>query len=159
MRRNRDAVEGLPMTLMVTMIILAITLPMIFGALRSYDRARVESSLISEIEGFMGVVQQLYVSGPGNSARIEFNAMSGSMTGVEYVILGDEPGGSMASVIRYKLQNAPEKAMAISSPNVPLGSWADSAFSIQSGKYFIRAECTTVPGEVPAVMVLLELAQ
>ena len=158
-RNDYGAVEGMPLTLLITLVVLAITVPLIFGSLRTYDRARVEASLISEIDHFTSVVQLIYMSGPGNSAVIDFAAVPGSMTGVDYVAFGDESGGVMASVIRYRIQNRPENIVLISSPNVPMLSRDGMEFNISSGSHRIRAECFSDPSRSPSTHILLELCQ
>ncbi len=160
-RVHRDSlgVEGLPVTLMVTMVVLAITIPMIFGSFRAYDRGRVESTLVAEIGDLSSTVQHLYISGPGNSALVEFNALRGSLTGIEYIIIGDEPAAANASIIRFKLQGRPEAAVGISSPSVPITSADNSSFSFASGTFLIKAECVLRQGQVPETIVMLRMVQ
>jgi len=139
--RDNKAIEGLPLTMIVVMVVLAITIPLIIGSLRAYDRGRVEQELASEIDRFISMVQLVYTSGPGNSAVIEFNAASGSMTHIDSVIFGDEPGGSMASIIRYTITGRVEVMTLLESPNVPMMSSSNTSFEISSGNYKIMAEC------------------
>lgn len=137
-----DGVEGLPMTLAVTMVVLAITVPLIIGGFRSYDRARVESELLSEIEGFASSVQALYSSGPGNSAILEFDAPDGALASVESVAFGDVLGGNRSSTARYIISGRSEVMFAIASPNVPMYSPRDDGgLILASGRYRIIAEC------------------
>lgn len=137
------AVEGLPLNMIIVMTVLAITVPLIFGSLQAYDRGRIEASLASEIDNFIAMAQLIYVSGPGNSALIEFSAAGGSFSGIDSVTFGDAAGGNMASVIRYVVHNSPEQLILLSSPNVPMMSEELGAFEIQSGSYIILAECVS----------------
>ena len=141
--KNNKAIEGLPLTMIVVMVVLAITVPLIIGSLRAYDRGRVEQEIASEIDRFISLVQLVYTSGPGNSAIIEFNAASGSMAHIDYVIFGDDLGGNMASVIRYTIQGRAEVMTILESPNVPMMSSDNSTFQISSGNYRILAECVS----------------
>ncbi len=143
-RPGRDGVEGLPLTLLVTMVVLAITIPLVFSSLRAYDRGRVEALVISEIDDFISSVQSIYISGPGNSVLVDFDLSAGAMTGIDYVMFGDSPGGNLSSVIRYKLNDAPEKLLAIVSPNVPMTSNESAALVIMPGANSIKAECASV---------------
>lgn len=138
-----QAVEGLPLTMIIVMVILAITIPLIFGSLRTYDRERTEAALISEIDSFITAVQLIYVSGPGNGAVIEFEAKDGSFSGIDTVTFGDSAGGSMASVVRYILSDGPERMVLLSSPNVPMMSEEHTSFEIMSGSYDLLAECVS----------------
>jgi hypothetical protein len=141
MKSDSEAVEGMPLRLIITMVVLAITIPLIFGSLRAYDRARTEQQLASEIDEFTIMAQLVYISGPGNSAVIEFNCPSGSFTTVESVKFGDVPGGNFSSVIRYTVRGSPEVNMVVKSPNMPMMSADDCTFEIPSGNYEILVEC------------------
>lgn len=141
--RSREAIEGLPLTMIVTMVILAITIPMIIGSLRAYDRGRVEQELSSEINDFITMTQLVYTSGPGNSAEIEFNVPNGGMIHIDSVIFGDCPGSAMASVIRYVIHGRAEVLVVLESPNVPMMSQNNTAFQISPGAHTILAECVS----------------
>ncbi|MCK5024341.1 MAG: hypothetical protein KAR56_01855 [Thermoplasmata archaeon] len=137
------AVEGLPLKLIITAIVLAITIPMMFGALRTYDRSKVEQEIKSEIDRFISMAQLVYSSGSGNSAVLEFRAAKSTFTGIDYVRFGDVPDGNYSSVVRYRISGMPEVPTVILSPNVPLMSSGNSTFEIMSGNYQIIAECLT----------------
>ncbi|MBA3046513.1 MAG: hypothetical protein KKH41_08255 [Candidatus Thermoplasmatota archaeon] len=156
-RHDESAVEGLPMTLIISMVILAITVPLIFGSLRAYDRGRVEAELTTEIDNFISMAQLVYTSGPGNSAVVEFNAVGGSMTQIDYIHFGDEIGGELASTIRYRLQGQQEKIYAITSPNVPMLSAEYTAFQLSSGTHIVLVEC--IMGDDARATICMSLAQ
>ena len=137
------AVEGLPLKLIITAIVLAITIPLMFGALKTYDKSKVEQELSSEIDEFISAVQLIYSSGPGNSAALEFRAAKGTFTGLDYVKFGDEPGGDYSSVIWYRISGMSEVPKVIQSPNVPMMSSSNLTFEIMAGNYEIIAECLT----------------
>ncbi|MDO9537287.1 MAG: hypothetical protein Q7J68_03100 [Thermoplasmata archaeon] len=141
LKESLSGVDGLPMTLVITMIVLAITVPLVFGSLRIYDRSRTETNLQAEIDSFISMVQMVYTSGPGNSVQINFNAANGGLTTIDSVMFGDVPGGAMASVIRYTIQGRQEAMVLIESPNVPMLSMDNSTFLISSGSYTIIVEC------------------
>ena len=136
-----NGIEGLPLTLIIVMIVLAITVPLVFGSLRAYDRSRIETSLISEIDDFISLVQLVYTSGPGNSVVVDFNVQTGSFVGIDSVTFGDAAGGDMASVIRYIVDDRPEQLIILKNPNVPMMSLDNESFQIPSGSYRIKADC------------------
>ncbi|MDD4308092.1 MAG: hypothetical protein PHU53_04715 [Thermoplasmata archaeon] len=129
--------------MIVAMVVLAITVPIVFGSLKAYDRSRVETSLISEINRFISQVQLIYISGPGNSAVISFDASDSSFARIGNVTFGSPPGGSMASVIRYTISGQAEQMVQILSPSVPVMSQDNGTFIIYSGVHDIRAECVS----------------
>lgn len=141
-------VEGFPLKLMITAVVLAITVPMMFGALRTYDRARVEQDLQAEIDEFVSTAQLVYLSGPGNSAVVEFGAPKGAFTALDYVRFGDAPGGQMASVIRYKIGGSTETLTVIQSPNVPMMSPANETLEIMSGNCRIIVQCLNAQADL-----------
>lgn len=127
--------------MIIAMVVLAITVPIVFGTLKAYDRGRVETSLISEIDSFISQVQLIYTSGPGNSAVIAFDASDSSFTRISNVTFGSPPGGSMASVIRYTISGQAEQMVQLLSPSVPMMSPGNETFVISSGTHDIWAEC------------------
>ena len=156
-------IEGVPIKLLIVAIVLAITVPLIFSALRGFDRARVEQDLEAELEEFVSMVQVIYTSGPGNSVTIEFDIPGGAFTRVETVSFGDVPGGSMSSVIRYRLQGRAESWMVLENPNVPMTGLDNVPLEVASGHYEILAECLVADqdlnddGMVPDTFVRLTL--
>jgi hypothetical protein len=143
MARNQgiEAIEGMPLKLMIVALVMAITVPLIFTALRGFDVSKVENELVAEINDFIETIQMVYTSGPGNSAIIDFGTPDGSFTEVEKVIFGDVPGGQMRSVIRYQLRNGLETLIVVESPNVPMTTESNTALKIGAGNYAIKAEC------------------
>ncbi len=136
-----EGIEGVPIKLLVVAIVLAITVPLIFSALRSYDHARVEQGLEAELDEFVTMVQTIYVSGPGNGVTMEIDIPSGTFSRVETISFGDVLGGSMSSVIRYRLQGRAESLLVLKNPNVPMTGIDNSSLEIASGHYEILAEC------------------
>ena len=143
LRNNHASVEGLPLQLIITAVVLAITIPLMFGALRTYDKSKVENETRSEISEFISTVQLVYVSGPGNRAVVEFHAPNGAFTGIDYLKFGDAPGGNNSSVIRYKISGMQEVPTVLKSPNVPMMSVEDNEFTLMPGQYEIIVECLT----------------
>ncbi len=162
-RRNDRGVEGLPLRLIIVMVILAITIPATLGSFRAYDRNRVETCLLSEIDAVSSTVKAVYTSGPGNSATIGFNPVSGTMTGIESVLFGDVLGGGMVSAIRYKIQGRAECIVPVVSPSVPMSGANGTPLCLTSGNYIIMAECIdsgtdlNADGHGPDIFVCLSI--
>ena len=142
-QNSHASVEGLPLQLIITAVVLAITIPLMFGALHTYDKSKVENEIRSEISEIIATIQMIYVSGPGNRAIVEFNANNGAFTSIDNVKFGDEPGGNYSSVIRYTINGMQEVPTVLKSPNVPMISIDGSAFILMSGQYEIIVECLT----------------
>ncbi len=142
-QNSRASVEGLPLQLIITAVVLAITIPLMFGALQTYDKSKVENEIRSEIDEFISTVQLVYVSGPGNRAVIEFHVSNGAFTGIDYLKFGDEPGGNNYSVIRYRINGMQEVSTVLKSPNVPMISVEGNELTLMPGQYEIIVECLT----------------
>ena len=141
LRNNHGSVEGLPLQLIIVAVVLAITVPLMFGALRTYDKSKVENELHSEINEFISAAQLVFVSGPGNRMMVKFHAADGAFTSLDYVKFGDGPGSNYSSVIRYKIGGMQEVPVVLKNPNVPMMSIEDNEFILMPGQYEIIVEC------------------
>jgi len=163
--KSRDGLEGLPLQLIITAIILAITVPMMFGALRNYDRSMTRQNLVEEIDDFAAGVQNLFMMGPGNSQTFEFTASGSAFCRPEQIMFGDNPTGEFQSVIRFRISGMAEEYRVIQSPNVPMMNIENETLEILSGTHMIIAECRTSQldlngdGHMPDNYMLLSVSE
>lgn len=134
-------IEGLPLQLIITMVVLAITIPLMFGGLKSYDRSRLETEINAQIEEFAASAQILLISGPGNSATVDFTAPSGGLNRLDYMMFGDVPGGNFSSVIRYRIAGHQEASVLLRDPNVPMADDSDKTLELMPGEYRLNIRC------------------
>ncbi len=142
-KKDQNGVEGIPLQLIIILVILAITIPIIFKGLESYDRAQTEGNLRSEIEFLSLNIKQVYLNGMGNAVDVEVDFANGMMTKIEMVQIGDSLDGIYSS-IRYKLNYKGTEFMVIKDPNIPIGNFIDSQFGpliLGPGKHTIHLEC------------------
>jgi hypothetical protein len=142
-KKDRRGVEGIPLKLIIVLVILAITIPITWKGLESYDRTQTERNLRSEIEFLSINIKQVYLNGMGNAVDVKVDFANGMMTKVERVQIGDSLEGIYSS-IRYKLNYKNTEFMVIKDPNIPVGNYSDSEFGpliLGSGRHTIHLEC------------------
>jgi hypothetical protein len=140
---NEEGIEGIPFKLIIIVLIMAISLPLIWGGLESYDRTQTENDLRNELEFFITRAKQVYFGGTGNADNVEVNFRNSLFTRIEYIKIGDGPEGIWSS-IRYKLNHKGVETIVIGNPNIPL-AYDDNgnlkSLELGSGRYTIHLEC------------------
>ena len=134
---NDNAVEGIPLKLIIIALILVIGLPMIWVGLENYDRTQKENYLKNEIEFIITTIKFVYTNGENNFQLIDVDFESSFATKVERVEIGDGKDG-LWSTIRYKLSNRPKVTMVIEDPNIPVANKTDNgpdALIVREGKH------------------------
>lgn len=142
-KKDQRGVEGIPLKLIIIIVILAITIPITWKGLESYDRAQTERNLRSELEFLSTNIKQVYLNGMGNAVDVKVDFANGMMTKVERVQIGDSLDGIYSS-IRYKLNYKGTEFMVIKDPNIPVGNYSESEFGplvLGSGRHTIHLEC------------------
>lgn len=140
---DEEGVEGIPLKLIIVVVILAITIPMIWKGLESYDRSQTENNLRSEIDFLSMHIKQVYLNGLGNAQDVEVDFNDGMMTKIERVEIGDSVQGLWSS-IRYKLSHKSLEYLLIKNPNIPMGNVSNGEvgpLSCGPGRYTIHLEC------------------
>lgn len=119
--RDDFGVEGIPLQLIIVMVIMAITVPVAWRGLESYDRSQTENDLISEIDFLAANIKQVYLNGMGNARDVDVDFSNGMMARVERIEIGDSEDGVWSS-IRYKLSHKGSEFILIKNPNIPMGN-------------------------------------
>ena len=140
---NEEGIEGIPFKLIIIVLVMALSIPLIFGGLENYDRTQTENDLRNELEFLITRAKQVYFGGTGNAGNVEVNFRSSLFTRIEYMQIGDGPEGIWSS-IRYKLNHKGVETMVIENPNIPL-AYNDNgnlkSLELGSGSYTIHLEC------------------
>ena len=135
--KDDNAVEGIPLNLIIVLLVLAIALPIIWAGLANYDRTQKENDIRNEIEFIITTIKFVYTGGEGNSQLIDVDFDSSFATKVERV----EIGGSTKSLwytIRYKLSGNSKQTIIIENPNIPVVNKTDSgldALEVGEGRH------------------------
>jgi len=140
---NEEGVEGIPFKLIIIVLIMALSIPLIFGGLENYDRTQTENDFRNELEFLITRAKQVYFGGTGNADNVEVNFRNSLFTRIEYIEIGDGPEGIWSS-IRYKLNHKGVETIVIEHPNIPLAYNDNGNFKsleIGSGRFTIHLEC------------------
>ncbi|UCE74592.1 MAG: hypothetical protein JSV56_02520 [Methanomassiliicoccales archaeon] len=141
--KNEEGVEGIPLKLIIVLVILAITIPITWKGVESYDRSQTESNLRSELDYLSAHIKQVYLNGIGNALDVEVDFRNGMMTRIEKVEIGDSTEGIWSS-IRYKLSHKGTEFIIIKNPNIPIGNVSKGEIGpliTNAGKHTIHLEC------------------
>ena len=84
MRRDTRGVEGLPLRLLITAAVLALTLPAVASALVTHDLHRTEERVRGEALRVLDGASRLALAG-GGRIHLTLDVRSGALTGVEWV--------------------------------------------------------------------------
>ena len=77
LRKNRKGVMGLPIKLMVTMMIIAISLPALTGIMDDSERDMADAEMGQEVERFMNAAILAHRSGDGSSRTVTITLPAG----------------------------------------------------------------------------------
>ena len=137
MTLNSDsfAVEGLPLKLIITALVLSITIPASVNALQAYDRMQAQENVRSEVEHLALAARQVYLGGTGSQRAIQFNPDGGMFYKLDWISIGDAPGGQNESAIFYCFGDSSTRAILISNPQVPLRGEDGDAVHLGPGRH------------------------
>lgn len=136
--------EGLPLKIAIVVIVMAISSPIIYGSLRAYEAAKLESQMGSEASAIAELAKLLYTGGPGNAQQLTVNLRGGVTSRSDYMEIGDVPNGTYASCIRYRVRGLAMKTLLIEGPNVPMRGSDGEPLRMFEGKHSLMLECKSV---------------
>ncbi len=132
LRDDEKAVEGLPLKLLITAIVMGIVIPSIFAAWSNVEKVQVESSLRSELNFLILRIQQVHRSGPGNAVTVEIYLDSGMFTRIDHVLIGDSLTSPLKGTIRWKFSGGQENTIPIGD-GIPVCGSDGKAFRLVEG--------------------------
>lgn len=140
---NTKALEGLPLQLLITVIIIAIAAPLSWSYFSIYDSEQTEANLLRELDIFMVRAKQVYTAGEGNIDTFRLEIRDGAVTSVEYVEIGNSLAEHLfqSSEVHYRLSGQSGRHLSIRDPFVPLNSTADGVLQLKAGTHTLRLEC------------------
>lgn len=130
--RDKKAIEGLPLKLLITAIVMGISIPAVLAMWSNVEKVQVESSIQSEVNYLMLRIQQVHRSGPGNAITVEIHLDSGMFAQIEYVLVGDELEDPFKGTIRWKLSGDSERVILIED-GIPVCGKDGKAFRLAEG--------------------------
>jgi len=108
----------LPLRLLVSAAVVGLTAPAVLGGLAAYEAGHASLQASQAIEAVVRAAQAFYLAGDGaEDVRVD---LGGGVTArVEYVAIGDAPGGPRAPSAAYKVSGQPE-VFVLADPAVPM---------------------------------------
>lgn len=132
LRADEKGLEGLPLKLLITAIVMGISIPAILATWSNVEKVQVENSLRSEMNYLILRIHQVHRAGPGTSISLDVNLDSGMFTSIDYVLVGDSQGSPLKGTIRWKLGGEQEKVIPIKD-GIPVCGKDGKAFRLTEG--------------------------
>ncbi|MCK4443036.1 MAG: hypothetical protein KAW09_00730 [Thermoplasmata archaeon] len=129
---DRNGIEGLPLKLLITAVVMGISIPAVLAAWSNVEKVQTENSLRSEINYLILRIRQVHRAGPGNSVTVDVNLDSGMFTSIEHVLVGDGLQSQWRSTIRWKLGGESEQVIPIDD-GIPVVGNDGKAFRLTEG--------------------------
>ena len=120
--------EGLPLQLLLTVVVLGLTLPVVFGIWTTSDRSSTLDRVRSSAETLALQIDRIYRSGYGNAQSMTVDFSSGSFTKVDRIEIGGPLNSTRSQTIRWTLSDGQRGELVIPSP--------------------AKARCNPCPGQV-----------
>jgi len=108
---GRRGVLELPSQLVITIIIMAVTASVGFGALSSYSRDAVDKRLRQQAEAVTAAAERLDSMGTGSTLKLEIGLENAPLEKVQYFKVGHPLGRPLhpySAMVRFKAASAPE---------------------------------------------------
>jgi hypothetical protein len=112
-------IEGFPLQLLIVAIVAAITAPVVYAGLETYDRGQVESRVRGEVLRLTRAAQQYLVAG-GGAETLALDFRGGFIVSVQYVWIGDRVGGAYGNAVRYRIGGGSERVVLVENPPVAM---------------------------------------
>lgn len=135
---GRSGIEEFPLKLVIITIIIAITVPLVTDALADYSKDQMELEIRSEMKRLITVVKLSYSSGIGTSIPMTIEIDEVFLQSLDYLYIGDEPGGRYGSVIRFRIEGGAKMIMLIDPPVPVVGPHSNGPVHLSEGVHKLR---------------------
>jgi hypothetical protein len=136
----------MPAQLLITVIIVAATASMGFGALSAYSKAAVDGGLREQAEAVAAAAARLDSMGPGSSLQITIRLEGSPMEKIAYFRIGypiTRPLHPYAGMVRFKAQSSEEGHVYARNPAgkpIPMCSGTGDALELGEGAHRLQLE-------------------
>ena len=125
----------LPLRVLVSAVVVGLTVPAVLGAWSAYETDQASVRAVQAIDAIVRAAQQFYVAG-GGAEDVRVDLGGGITARIEYVRIGDAPGGPLGPSASYRVTGQPE-VLVLSDPAVPM-SGLDGPLRLGSGRHVVR---------------------
>ena len=134
----------LPMKLIIIAIMMAITIPGVFGALNEYQEYQMKLDIDMEMDKLVSKINKVNAGGRTSTETVTLSFRSRFMASIEYIRIGDNilphdknnTGDAYARLIRYKVQG--ESMQFIELPCLATNKDFNGPLPLTDGNYKIR---------------------
>ena len=135
---DRKGIEGFPLQLLITFIVIAIVVPFTWNYFSIYSEQQTRDVIQNQFQYFEAAVRDVYSMGPGNTRVVEMNIDGGMMAQIDYVKFGSTPGDAWSNLssCRYRISGHSEQLLMITNPNIPMVNLS-GGLEIGSGNWMI----------------------
>ena len=114
--RDSRGVEGIPLKLVITMVVLALSLPALFGWLYAYDGSQLRSALQATVSRLTQYAESAYAS-PESRRCLDVPVPTGTFVRARHVRIGGAEGDSfLRESIAYQVERENEFATTVAFP-------------------------------------------
>ena len=138
---DSSAVEGLPLKLIITALVLSITIPASVNALQAYDRIQAEEGVQAEVEHLALSARQVYLGGSGSQRVVQFNPKGGMFYTLEWVAIGGPVGSQNTSSIFYRFEGGSTRGIVLTNPQIPVQGEDGNAVMLGPGNHELLLRC------------------
>ncbi|MBS3816955.1 MAG: hypothetical protein KGY76_05270 [Candidatus Thermoplasmatota archaeon] len=132
---DENALEGMPLQMLIISLILAIGLPLVYSSLRHHDTQTVLRRAEEQAESINEKAKQLHAYGEGNSDVISIDLEDGIFSEIKFLELGNK---SFRNLIRWEIREG-KKGMLLLEDHLSLIS--DEPIKLGSGSHELNMEC------------------
>lgn len=133
LRRDRRALEGMPLKLIIVALMMAISVPTLYDALGNYRVTSSTAVLKGQVEKLQDAVQDLCRCGPGNQRTVQLTLPA---DGSGYIIIGGASMAESMSVAYGSADNEPVRTY-FTDPNVKFITPGKAGAMLQGGNQVV----------------------
>ena len=149
MKINRDkrGVDGIPMKLLVSIIIIGFIVPTAYHGLNVNAQNQTRDDIKNSLDELVTAIRFVYSQGTLESKEVTLDFGDSRFSGLETIMIGDRVGehpGVNQSTISYDLWNAWEH-IVVTDPNIPITSPDNSVLTLDGyGRWDLVIQKNTI---------------
>jgi hypothetical protein len=151
---DRRALEGMPLKLLITSLVISLTAPVVAGSLDSFDRSTARSSLIVEGSQLGRAIEEVMSSGEGNRRIVDVNVLSGEAKWPMRLEIGGPLDDPSSLTIRCTNGDLSFHNIVLHDPPARCCGTNGQAVVLEVGQYKLSIECIPSDGR-PVVRVAI----
>lgn len=137
-KRNHDALESLPLKMMIVAIVASMSVIPAGQALDGFRNRDYMTRIQLQLDGVISAAQTLMIEGPGGVRTLHFDFKKDGQMGFEGLSIGDERGGPNMSSVILRLAGGGMVVKTATEPQVWMMGNSGSALTIFNPAFDLR---------------------